>query len=127
MACAGKVLISSSLLAPKYCETNAEMALRVCPKTHTSIEMNAPAIPTAAKASVAFKSTFPTMAVSVMDNSGSATPEINAGIASLLTSDVVTFVFKECVRNSETDIRFVWESIYRLVFYIREVRKTFGF
>lgn len=127
MACAGNVLMSSNLSAPKYCETSAEMALRVCPNTQTSMEMNAPAIPTAAKASVASKSTFPTTAVSVIDSKGSATPEIKAGIASLLTSDVVIFVFKECVRNSEKDTHFAWESKYLPVFYNREVRKTFGF
>jgi hypothetical protein len=46
--------------------------------------MNAPTIPTAAKLSVAFTSIFPIIAVSVMDNIGSATPAIKAGIASLL-------------------------------------------
>ena len=47
-------------------------------------EMKEPAIPTAASASVGFNWIFPTMAVSVIDNKGSAIPEIIAGMASLL-------------------------------------------
>ena len=47
-------------------------------------DMNDPAIPTAAKASVGFTWIFPTIAVSVIDSSGSAIPEMIAGIASLL-------------------------------------------
>ena len=43
-----------------------------------------PAIPTAASASVGLTLIFPTIAVSVIDNNGSAIPEIIAGIASLL-------------------------------------------
>lgn len=46
--------------------------------------MKEPAIPTAASASVGFTLIFPTIAVSVMDNKGSAIPEIIAGMASLL-------------------------------------------
>lgn len=47
-------------------------------------EIKEPAIPTAAKASVGLISIFPTIAVSVIDNKGSAIPEMIAGIASLL-------------------------------------------
>ena len=46
--------------------------------------INEPAIPTAAKASVELTSKLPTIAVSVMDKSGSAIPAIIAGMASLL-------------------------------------------
>ena len=84
MACAGRFFTWSNLFAPKYCETIDEIALRVCPKTQTNIDINAPTIPTAANDSVAFIAIFPTIAVSVIDNMGSDTPAINAGIASLL-------------------------------------------
>ena len=61
-----------------------EMALLICPKTQTNIEIKAPTIPTAAKLSVAFTSILPIIAVSVIDNKGSAIPAIKAGMASLL-------------------------------------------
>ena len=48
------------------------------------MEIKAPTIPTAAKDSVACNVMLPTTAVSVRDSMGSETPEINAGIASLL-------------------------------------------
>lgn len=76
--------ISSIFLAPKYRAIIAEIAERVCAKIHTKAEINDPAIPTAASDSIGFKSIFPTMAVSVIDNKGSAIPEIIAGIANLL-------------------------------------------
>ena len=59
-------------------------------------EMNDPAIPTAASASVAFTSIFPTIAVSVIDNKGSAIPEMMAGMASLLIlpNEILATVFK---------------------------------
>ena len=60
------------------------MAERVCAKIQNIADKKEPAIPTAAKDSIGFKFTFPTIAVSVIDNKGSATPEIIAGIASLL-------------------------------------------
>lgn len=47
-------------------------------------EINDPAMPTAASASVGLTLIFPTIAVSVIDNKGSAIPEMIAGIASLL-------------------------------------------
>lgn len=49
-------------------------------------------IPTAAKDSVEFSVTFPTIAASVNDKIGSETPEINAGIASLLMCFKLIFV-----------------------------------
>ena len=84
IAWTGNDLTSSSLLAPKYWEIIDEMALLICPKTQTNIEIKAPTIPTAAKLSVAISSIFPIIAVSVMDNRGSAIPAIKAGMASLL-------------------------------------------
>ena len=60
-----------------------DIALRVCPKTQISIDINVVTIPIAAKDSVAFRSTLPTTAASVSDNIGSDMPAINAGIASL--------------------------------------------
>ena len=112
MACAGKFLTASTLLAPTYWDTIEDIALRVCPKTQISIEINAPTIPTAPKDSVAWRSIFPTIAVSVIESIGSDIPEINAGIASLFIcfklicednssrtfriSKVVTFEIKMC-------------------------------
>ena len=71
-----------------------EMALLVCPKTHINIEMNAPTIPTAAKDSTALFSMFPIIAVSVIDNTGSAIPAINAGMANRLMFLKLMSVFK---------------------------------
>ena len=84
IACAGRFLILFSWFAPTYCDTMDEIALRVWPSTHISIDKKVVTIPTAAKASVALKSTFPTMAASVNDRIGSEIPEISAGIANLL-------------------------------------------
>ena len=84
VAWTGKLLTSSNLCAPTYWEIIEEMALRTCPKTHTSIDINALTIPTAAKLSVALLSIFPIMAVSVIDRRGSAIPAMRAGIANLL-------------------------------------------
>ena len=64
----------------------AEIADRVCANIQTIAEINEPAIPTAANASVGFILIFPTIAVSVMDSKGSAIPAIIAGIANLLIS-----------------------------------------
>ena len=47
-------------------------------------ERKDPTIPAAAKASIGFVSTFPIIAISVSEISGSAIPAIIAGIASLL-------------------------------------------
>ena len=94
MAWAGRDLIASKLLAPKYCDTKDEMALRVWPSTQISIDKNVVTIPTAANDSVAFTSIFPTIAASVNDKIGSDTPEIKAGIASLLMCFKLIFVFK---------------------------------
>ena len=60
----------------------------------SNVYKNDPAIPTAANDSIGLISTFPTMAVSVIESKGSAIPEIIAGIASLLICLKVTLVFK---------------------------------
>lgn len=60
----------------------AEMALRVCPKIQISAERNAPTMPTAASDSIPNSLIFPTTAASVADSTGSAIPEIMAGMAS---------------------------------------------
>ena len=83
IACAGRFLMFSNLLAPTYWETIEEMALLVCPKTQISIDINVVTIPIAAKDSVGFRFTFPITAASVSDKIGSDMPAINAGIASL--------------------------------------------
>ena len=90
----GKDFISSNLWAPKYCAIIAEIAERVCARIQKMADKKEPAIPTAAKDSIGFKSTFPTMAVSVIDSKGSAIPDIIAGIASLLICLKVVFGFK---------------------------------
>jgi len=84
MAWAGRFLIACILLAPTYCETMDEIALRVWPRTQISMDIKVPTMPTAANDSVALISIFPIMAVSVMDKIGSEIPDIRAGIASLL-------------------------------------------
>lgn len=61
----------------------ADMALRVCPSIQISIDKKDPTIPAAAKDSSPSTGILPTMAVSVIDSSGSAIPAIVAGIASL--------------------------------------------
>ena len=103
------------------------MALRVCPKTHISIDKNVETIPTAANDSVGFKDILPIIAASVNDKIGSETPEIIAGIASLLICFNVIFVLKGLIRSNEKDIHFVLENKYHPIVYNREVRKTFGF
>ncbi len=82
--CAGKAAISSIFFAPKYLAIMAEIAERVCAKIQTIAEINEPAIPTAASDSIGFTLILPIIAVSVIDNKGSAIPEIIAGIANLL-------------------------------------------
>jgi hypothetical protein len=59
----------------------ADMALRVWPRTQISIDKKEPTIPAAAKDSIPLTGILPTMAVSVMDNSGSAIPAMVAGMA----------------------------------------------
>ena len=77
----GNFNISSILFAPRYCDIIAEIAERVCAKIQTIAVIKEPAIPTAASASVGFNFKFPTIAVSVIDKSGSAIPDMIAGIA----------------------------------------------
>ncbi len=84
IAWTGKLLTSSSLLAPKYCEIIAEIADLDCPRTQINIDKKEDTIPTAAKDSVGFKLTCPTTAASVIDSMGSEIPAIIAGIANLL-------------------------------------------
>ena len=99
MACAGSDLIASRLSAPKYCDTREEMALRVWPRTQISIDKKVVTIPTAANDSVEFTSIFPTIAASVNDKIGSETPEIKAGMASLLICFKVIAVLKSLFRT----------------------------
>lgn len=93
IACAGKVLTSSSLPAPKYWAIMADIALRVCPKIQINIDKNEPTIPAAARDSNPSTGILPTIAVSVIDSMGSAIPAIVAGIASLLIVLKLTVVF----------------------------------
>ncbi len=81
IAWAGRFFTLFNLLAPKYCDIIAEIALLVCPKTQINMDKKVVTIPTAAKASVAFVFILPTIAASVSDKIGSAIPDIKAGIA----------------------------------------------
>lgn len=104
-----------------------EIALLVWPKTQISIEKKVPTIPTAAKDIVELAVILPMMAASVKERIGSDTPEISAGIASVLIFFNVIVVFKRLIRNSEKGIHFVLENKYHLIVDNREVRKTFDF
>lgn len=70
------------------------MALRVCPRIHISIDKKEPTIPTAARDSRPYVCMFPTIAVSVIDKTGSAMPAMVAGMAKLLMVLRLTTVFK---------------------------------
>jgi len=74
----------------------AEIADLVCARIQTMAEMNEPAIPTAARASVGLTGTLPTIAVSVMERRGSAIPDTMAGTASLFMclKDIFGLVLK---------------------------------
>ena len=103
---AGKVFISFNLFAPKYCAIIADIAERVCAKIQNKADKKEPAIPTAAKAAVGLCSTLPTIAVSVIDNKGSAIPAIKAGNAKRFICLNVTFGFngitiKRSLKKSE--------------------------
>ena len=87
-------------------------ALRVCPKTQISIDIKVVTIPTAAKASVGFNLTFPTMAASVRDKIGSEIPEINAGMANLLICLRAILVLTRLIHNNKRDVRSVLENIH---------------
>lgn len=100
--CAGKLCTSLSFCAPRYWAMIAEMAERVCANIQNKADKNDPAIPTAAKEATGWTSTLPTIAVSVIDNKGSAIPEIIAGIASLLICLNVTLGFNSAL---QTDAR----------------------
>lgn len=128
IACAGKFLIASNLFAPRYWDTIDEIALRVWPKTQINMDKKVVTIPTAAKDTVAFFSMLPIIAASVKDNIGSDTPAISAGMASLfICFNVIGGVLKVLIHNSKKEIHFVWGNKFLLIFYNREVRKTFGF
>ena len=123
IACAGKFFTASTFPAPKYWEIIEEIALLVCPSTQISMDKNVVTIPTAARDVVAFCSILPIIAASVKDKIGSATPDINAGMANLLMFFKVMFVFKIRVHNSEKDVRFVLGNRYHQVFDIYVVHK----
>ena len=96
--CPGKVFISSSLLAPKYCAIIAEIAERVCARIQNKADKKEPASPTAANDSMGFVVTLPTIAVSVIDNKGSAIPEMSAGMASSFICLKVIFGFNSSIQ-----------------------------
>ena len=107
MAWAGRFFTASKFSAPKYCETIEDMALRVWPKTQINMERKVVTMPTAAKDSVALLSMLPIIAASVKDKIGSETPEISAGIASLLICFNEMSVLKGLVHNNEMGTHFV--------------------
>ena len=57
---------------------------------------------------------LPIIAASVSDKIGSETPEIKAGIASLLICFKLMIWLKVLIHNSEKEIHFVLENIYHL-------------
>ena len=69
----------------------ADIAERVCASIQNKADKNEPAIPTAANAWVGFIFMLPTIAVSVIDNNGSAIPAIIAGMANLFICLKVIF------------------------------------
>ena len=73
----------------------ADMSERVCAKIQNNADKKEPAIPTAANDSTGLRSTLPTIAVSVIDRSGSAIPEIIAGMANRLICLNVILAFKK--------------------------------
>src|SRR5690606_15360421 len=116
MAWAGRRLTSSSLPAPRYWEMIVEMELRVCPSTHTNMERKDPTMPAAARDSRPSTGMFPTMAVSVMDNRGSAIPETVAGTARVLMLLKLIVLLKvpqvtEAIQNNKRDGDSDWENI----------------
>ena len=100
MAWAGRFFTSSNRPAPKYCEIIAEMELRVWPNTQMSMDKKDPTIPAAAKDSKPSTGMLPTTAVSVMFKTGSAMPEMVAGIARLLMLLKFTCVLKTAASYS---------------------------
>ena len=78
----------------------AEIALRVWPITQMSMDKKEPTIPAAAKDSNPSTGMFPTIAVSVIESTGSAIPEIVAGMARRLMDFRLTFVLKTCASYS---------------------------
>ena len=94
IAWAGKEPISRRRPAPRYCDIIAEIALRVWPRIHISIDRNEPTIPTATSDSSPSTGIFPTMAVSVIDKTGSAMPAMVAGMANLFMVWKLTAVLK---------------------------------
>ncbi len=88
------------------------ITLLVWPKTHISIEIKLPTIPTAPSDIVAFSGILPTIIVSVIDNIGSAIPEIKAGIASFCMSEILTDFVKLVIRSNKKEIHFALGNIY---------------
>lgn len=127
MACAGKFLTLSRLSAPTYCEIIEAKALRVCPKTQMSIDIKVVTIPTAANASVGLSFTFPTMAASVKDRIGSETPEISAGMASLLICLRLILLLTGLTHSSKKGTHFAWENRSCPSDDTLSVRKIFDF
>ena len=78
----------------------AEIALLVCPKTQISIDKKEPTIPAAAKDSKPSTGIFPTIAVSVIDKTGSAMPATVAGIAKRFIDLKLMVVLKTAYKTS---------------------------
>ena len=132
MAWAGRYLTSSNLPAPRYCEIIEEIALLVCPRIQINMERKEPTIPTAASDSKPSTGILPTIAVSVMDNTGSAIPAIVAGMANLLMDFRFMAVFKRMIvrviiHSSEMDPRFDWGNKHPLTSHILFAHKSADF
>ena len=72
-----------------------------------SIDIKVVTIPTAANASVGLSLTFPKTAASVNDKMGSETPEMSAGMASLLICLKLILVLKGSIHNNKKETHFV--------------------
>src|SRR5690606_9629405 len=117
--------------APRYWEMIVEMELRVWPSTQTNMDRKEPTMPAAARDSRPSTGMFPTMAVSVMDNRGSAIPDMVAGTAralmllkSILCSKISQVT--EAIHNNGRDGGSVWENIHPPAFGSPFSDKTLG-
>ena len=103
------------------------ITLLVWPKTHISIEIKLPTIPTAPSDIVAFSGILPTIIVSVIDNIGSAIPEIKAGIASFCISEILTDFVKVLIHSNKKEIHSDLENRFFPIVDILLIRKILSF
>ncbi len=103
------------------------ITLLVWPKTHISIEIKLPTIPTAPSDIVAFSGILPTIIVSVIDNIGSAIPEIKAGIASFCMSEILIDFVKLLIHSNKKETHSALENRFFPIADILLIRKILSF